>query len=184
MTVDLSWCIIERALAKNAPDIVGSLSAGASEAEIERLERVVGQALPEGLRRWLQIHNGQSPWDSKFFNYNHLSSVDEIIRDFQMMQELCPEATSVDWLVAGAIRNVVWSPGWVKFTDDDDDGFVVDLCPGPTGVRGQVFYLTHDDMPTRVEAVSIDAFFERLASIVDQGKYEIRDGTLVLGELW
>src|SRR3954467_14721384 len=57
------WDRIHAWLRDNAPEVLASLRPGASEGAIRAAERELGVTLPEDVREFYRIHDGQAPRD-------------------------------------------------------------------------------------------------------------------------
>ena len=101
-----------------------------------------------------------------------------------MLSEVLSDFGKIDWLTPDKIRNLVWSPKWIKFTEFEGDGFILDLDPGPNGKYGQIFYRNHADNSIRVCANDIDEIMELIAVSIENGDYEIDHGCVILSELF
>jgi len=188
MNVQESWTVVENVLADRFPNIYKSLNPGASDADITRLESVIGKTIPDDFRDSLLIHNGQDDQSQliRFVNYNSLLSVDDMIDDYKMHRGLFAGWDPIEWLAPDKIKNVTWNSGWIKFTESDGDGYVIDLDPGPHGVVGQVFMRYHDD-PSNVSNTKSDSFATFLSDCANsllQGSYEVEDGLIILSDCY
>lgn len=186
MTVGDSWAMIEKCVWDAVPDVARTLRAGASPDDIQRLQAALNLELPEDFTASLMLHNGQDdPLRLHgLFNYNLLSSVDDIIADYEMLKSLFAEEGPIEWLIPDKIQNRIWCPGWVKFTESEGDGYVLDLSPAANGTAGQVFYRSHDDNSTKTTADSYAAFLERVAVLMTERRYSVSRRMIVLDELW
>lgn len=186
MTVFESWRIIENVLAEVAPKVAGTLRAGASTEDIAFLESKIGFRIPSDYRESLEIHDGQDDPSRLLglFNYNLLSPISEVIEDYEMLRGLFEHEPPIDWLVPDKIQNRVWTPGWLKFTEAEGDGYVIDMSPARNGALGQVFYRNADDNPTRVTAASFGALLSRVAELMGEGNYSLEHGVIAFDELW
>jgi cell wall assembly regulator SMI1 len=176
--IEQSWSIIERVLLTTFPSTAATLNSGASLEKIAELEALVGRPLPADFRASLCRHDGQSDPTRQLdlLNFNRLLTIDEMLHEWKMMTELFADFGAIDWLQPVKIKNLVWSPGWIKFSDADGDGFVLDLDPTDLGSYGQVFYRPNAENQTQTWADSYSGFLARLAEILDQGGYELENG--------
>jgi cell wall assembly regulator SMI1 len=185
MTVPESWGIIEKVLADAAPEVAATLKGGASKEDIAILERKIEWMIPRDFRESLEIHDGQNDPSRLLgiFDYNLLLPISEMIADYEMLRGLFDREPPIDWLVPDKIQNRIWTPGWLKFTEAEGDGFVIDMDPAKNGVPGQVFYRSHDDNPTEVTATSFGEFLSRVAALMADGAYRLERGIIVFDEL-
>jgi|SRR5215207_10246583 len=186
MTVSESWSVIEKVLAEVAPQVAVTLRAGASPEDIALLESKIGLKIPPGYRESLEIHDGQDDPSRLLgiFNYNQLSSISHVIADYEMHRDLFQNEPPIDWLVPDKIQNRIWMSGWIKFTEAEGDGYVIDMSPTGNGTLGQIFYRSHDDNPTEVTAPSFGTLLSRVAALMSEGAYSLEHGVIVFDELW
>ncbi len=181
MNITQSWETIEKILWEVSPEVARSLNEGASEDAIRTLEGKTGADFPVDFLESLRIHNGQNDPGRIFplFNYNVLSSIDEIIDDYEMLMDLFAEDEPIDWLIPDRIQNRTWTPGWIKFSENEGDGFILDLDPAGNGNRGQIFYRKHDDNPISTISDSYGEFLSKIAAMLNQGEFEVEDKLIV-----
>jgi cell wall assembly regulator SMI1 len=186
MTVSESWRIIERVLAEVAPQVAETLRPGASPDGIALLESKIGSRIPSDFRESLEVHDGQDDPSRLLglFNYNLLSPISQVIADYEMLRGLFEHEPAIDWLVPDKIQNRIWMSGWIKFTEAEGDGYVIDMTPAKNGALGQIFYRSHDDNPTEVTATSFGTLLSRVAALMAAGAYSLNHGVIVFDELW
>ena len=184
-----SWRQIEQVLKRQAPDAFRALRGPATENQIAALERKLGQRLPADFSGSLRIHNGMR--DSylgvnRFFNNEALLSTRDIVAQWQMMTRLLEggffEASGDPLTKTPRLKNDQWwRRGWIPITDNEGDGFVVDLEPGGRGKLGQVFYFYHDGSgPRKVVAGSYAEWIGDIAARFERGKFEVAGGMIML----
>jgi cell wall assembly regulator SMI1 len=175
MDINQSWDIIDSTLKAKFSKIAKTLNDGATTAELAKLEQALGMTLPDDLKQSLMRHNGQTDptFQYDMFNFNRLLTVDEIIAEHATLNKLFENRGPIAGLKADKIKTVMWSTQWIKFTESDSDGYVVDMDPAANGVSGQVFYRRHDDKVTRPVAQSYREFLAMVAKRLSTGRYEI-----------
>ncbi len=175
MDINQSWDIIDSALKAKFPKIAKTLNEGASAAELTKLEHVLGMPLPDDFKQSLLRHNGQTDptFQYDMFNFNRLMTVEEIISEHATLSKLFETRGPIAGLKADKIKTLMWSKQWIKFTESDSDGYVVDMDPAANGAAGQVFYRRHDDKVTKPVAQSYREFLEMVAKRLSTGRYEI-----------
>ena len=150
----------------------------------------MGLSLPDDLACSLKIHNGMRNNFARLFSaieYDHLLTCAEMARDCKMLRQIVRGLEPSGALgaegraVCGSrIRDRHWCDGWLKVTDFNGDGLVIDLDPGPRGSRGQVFRYYNSQPPRRVLADSWGELLELYASRLAMGQFEIQDDMLLL----
>jgi cell wall assembly regulator SMI1 len=169
-----AWTTLEELLAEKVPRLIAALRPGASEATLARLEATVGQRLPESLRAFLAVHDGQ-----------------DYLRDRLPEGELiathtlhCCEQIEKQWLFwygseAGDSRHGSHTPPnypgvpanrfFVEVTASDGDALVVDLG------SGAVYFHVRVEGIFGPLASSFEAFIEDLLRRFMDGRAEIED---------
>lgn len=185
-----SWRQIEEALHAHCPAVFRRLGRPATAEQIVRLEKSLGLSLPGDLAASLKIHNGMRRNFARLFSaieYDHLLTCSEMARDCRMLRKIVHDLEPSGALGAegpaacgGRIRDRHWRDGWIKVTDFNGDGFVVDLDAGPRGRRGQVFRYYNSEPPQRVLAGSWGEFLDLYATRLQKGQFEIQEDMLLL----
>ncbi|CAM5707673.1 hypothetical protein MAUB1S_05176 [Mycolicibacterium aubagnense] len=173
MVVHAEVLHLEAVLAKVHPDFLGALAPGATTAQLDELEGVVGQPLPAILRDLLSWRNGVSaeaamvridgPWE--------LMSVAQICEEVAMMRDLLRSEP-------GWIERTWWSTDWVPFLHDFCGDFIcVDLTGDAhtlrrngqpyQGIPGQIINFDHEAEWRTVQAPSLQTWLTAVAEIID-----------------
>lgn len=162
------WERAHRWLRENAPDALAWLRPPVSADALARAEQILGVMLPEDVRRSYEIHDGQEE-DVSLFAGLRLASLEEMITVWRWNVEFIAEQGEMEGLARGippdAVRSVWRSRGWIPILrDGGGNHVVVDLDPGPVGVRGQLVYayVKHDDRP-RIATSFTEFLDERIA---------------------
>lgn len=148
----------------HVPAVHATLCSGATDAELDALERHTSLPLPEAFRTLYRWRGGQDWRDSGMFGMSFMSldmvklTWDNWLvahRDFPQMNVDIPSSSYPE----GAIRDLYCSPGWLGFLSDGGGNFVgLDFAPGPAGTAGQVITFGRDEEFKHVLASSLDAF--------------------------
>jgi cell wall assembly regulator SMI1 len=185
MHIEECWEIIDKIVRDSVPDVSKTLNHGASKDEINNLQDDIGIKLPDDFIKSLLIHNGQNdPTRLKcLFNYNHIMSIKEIIAGYNMFKEIFEQDEFIDWIKPDKIINKTWDIGWIKFTECEGDGFVLDMQPGLNGIKGQIFYRAHDDNTITTTADSYSDFLTDIAIMLKENQFIIKNGVIELTKL-
>lgn len=182
----------------NVPLAYENLAPPASQAEIDDLEQVLGQRLPDDVKAVLRLHNGQLSTDTSTsgpgaapciptlsFLSTHLiqeawsSCVSLLespeIEDLQAFGDVMPGAE-------GRVKPLDTSPGWIPLWSDTTrrDYIGLDLDPDHAGIRGQIINFGRNEQR---HFVCAESFTDLLGFLLD----EVRSGrwpasTLVEGD--
>ncbi|CAM5708072.1 hypothetical protein MAUB1S_05191 [Mycolicibacterium aubagnense] len=165
---------LEATLQNVHPDLLAALAPGASAAQLDELERVVGQPLTPILRDLLSWHNGVRSAERavrvRIDNWVPMP-VDAIIDAVEMMRELLHGEP-------GWIEQTWWNEDWVPFLDNTGGNYLcVDLTGDSRtlqrngkpyqGIPGQLIYFDHEAEWRTVEAPSLQTWLTALADIID-----------------
>ncbi|HEX6427039.1 MAG TPA: SMI1/KNR4 family protein [Niastella sp.] len=182
-----TWKAIENKLKEMAPLVYEDLNEGATQAQIEELERVIGAKLPDDFIEFYKIHNGQKPINFNpniaLFDHTKLMSIDEIIEEWDMNKGLLEAGEFVDHknqpkktVPDVGIKNGWWNTLWIPFFDDGDcNHYCIDLDPAKDGSYGQVIQTWHDDNERKLIARSFKDWFV-------QFKEDLLNEKLILNE--
>jgi cell wall assembly regulator SMI1 len=177
-----TWSRIEQWFATNAPDFADDLLAGATDTDFKAAEQAMGVTLPDELKAIYRVHNGQdggAPGIAGNWEFLPLKSA---VKQWQIMKGLTDKGTfkKNTVRVKGLVRATWWNLKWVPFASNGSGNLlVVDLDPPEGGDVGQVVSYVHDDDDRECIAGGIAAWFQSLATDLEQGALEYRDGELV-----
>lgn len=179
MTTDLNPIFerLEDWLAAHAPQIYAQLTVGASEAELDDLETLIGQRLPADYRALYRRHGD---W-GRALRLPHCT-LDTVRREWLVWQELEPEFgdkmgkhTSHP---PGAITPRYINLGWIPFLQDWGGNSVgVDLAPDVAGKWGQVITFGRDENEKVVLADSLGDFLREYLARLEAGRVKVIDET-------
>ena len=179
------WKIIGDFVKVTDIQIYNSLQGPASEDDIKKLEKALKLNLPDDFKESLLIHNGQNENDYliTFVDYQKLLSVNKMIENYKMFCNLFgkKEFSVIKPEDCKYIkRNYIYNHKWLKFTESDSDGLILDFDPAEKGTAGQIFFRPHDDNPTdKVIAKSYEEWLKILCEKIENNEYEINDGEIV-----
>lgn len=156
--------IVERG-ARDVADFKGrlNLQPGASDEELQLLEDTLAVTLPEQVKSFYKVHNGQD-WEvgnEPFVRNLTLLPISEIIANWTFLQEELDldEYTELD--VEDGIKPFFWHAKWIPVAENGAGDYVcIDTDPSETGTVGQVLYYWHDWENRSVEAKSFFEFIE------------------------
>lgn len=139
-----------------------NLQPGAKDEHFQLLENTLGVTLPEQMKDFYRIHNGQE-WDlgaEPFARNLTLSPISQIIDNWQFLQdEFDPEDLEAD--IDNEIKPFLWNAKWIPIAyNGGGDYLCIDTDPSEEGVTGQVLYHWHDWGNRSVEANSLFEFIE------------------------
>lgn len=174
--MDKYWKQIEEKLISlNCIDEVG-LASSATMQSINDLEKHIGVELPESVRNFLCIHNGQMKTTRVgLISGDLLLSVDGIRRcwddwrgiDEKEMNEDCAEFMSSD--PQGAIKPMYTNRKWIPLTHDISGNHIgLDYDPDVGGVVGQVIAFGRDEDTKRLLANNFEEFIRLYISLLAQ----------------
>lgn len=182
-----AWIAFHASLGVN---LQASLLPPALAEEIESVERVIGHALPEDLRKLYLFANGQlDPFDVPFvgnyapmFGRYRFLSLSQALREYQRLYDqykadrqwhndsaLAGSGAPIVWAVrtGDPVESSGWNPDWFVFASDQINYFSVDLSPPPGGHKGQVVSHGPDRWELRVLAPSISDLLSQASTRLD-----------------
>ncbi len=167
-------------LKEHHPDLAADLNPPATDAQLDALEALTGQRLPDDFRQLYKLANGQKTAEIAFFpNGYDFISLERVSQTWSMLKEINDEEGS--WAgpaSQGAVKDRWWHPSWIPFAYMiSGDHYCMDLDPAPGGQVGQVIEFIHDDTWRAHLGRSINDYL---------GEFEkgLRDGTYVLHPEW
>lgn len=182
-------------LKKHLPSVAASLNPGASDAQLDLLEKAIGQPLPEDFRVLYRWHNGQSPraGTGPWYGLNFLS-LDEVIDNWKVHADIIDHADRSDPFnfnesaMPGVVKAVYLDKGWIPFAHDWGGNFLgIDLEPDVNGVRGQVINFGRDEDRKYAIAPNLTAFVHWMVGELNRGNYSItrnEDGLPIFNTRW
>ena len=160
------WDQIEEFLKKHAPSVVGTLNGPATEEELDQLETEVGYTLPDDLRRYLLVHNGQDDPSRlrTLCEEGTLLSTAAMIKTHHMLNEINGggEIGSIEW----------WSKKYLPITDCEGDHLSLNL------ETGAVVMHVHDSGIEDGIAASFQEWFKSKLMVFMQGIFSVEVGYL------
>ena len=175
-----AWQRLETWFGENAPTALQTLNPGASDELLDAYEELTEQELPEDVREWFRIHDGQAGAYSAnssglIFGLTVLSLRESYEEWKRNAGPPLPDEEVGDAKVfpADAIVKGCRSPGWIPLTRDAGGNFLgVDLSPGQAGRHGQVINFGADEWTQYVIAGSWTKFIELVVTEYERGKVE------------
>ncbi|BDI33991.1 glucan synthase [Capsulimonas corticalis] len=178
-TINTSWERIEAWLGQNAPDILAGLASGATDAEIDAAEKVLGVEFPDDIRESYKRHNGQIR-DKNYiaiggplYDYHDLLPLNGIAMDWRVWNNLLVAGTfdDIDSDPSPGIKTDWWNAKWIPLTSNGSgDHYCMDLDPAPGGIVGQIITMWHDAPEREVVARSFGEWIAQLAQDLEDGR--------------
>ena len=160
---------------ENFPAIAQSLNPPATEKEIERLEKLIGEQLPNEFHELYRLANGQQAVNQPFFHNGYeFMSISDIEANWKMMKELYDSQSGFreEGQAQGPIRDLWWHPKWIPFAFMiSGDHYCIDLTPSKHGKSGQIIEFIHDDTYRNHLGFSLTDFLGEYDSGLRSQKY-------------
>jgi cell wall assembly regulator SMI1 len=176
-----SWSRIEVWLKTNLPEALGKLCPGATEAEIDETERLLGLTLPEDVKQFYRIHNGTddlglfpssdpSGWDNMAFDPLPLKQVRADWENWKGLVEIGEFANQSGQPMAGICADW-WNLGWVPIASNGGGDFqCIDSVPTEMGRPGQVISMWHESPARELIAPSLADYLRVIADGLESGR--------------
>ena len=173
----LSW------LESNASQILSQHQNGVTDAELNELESKIGCELPDDVKQFYRLVNGNNPNQSSFGIFPSIDDFDQMAygplaisqlqREWETQKELLDggdfEGCEPEDVDAG-ILNESWNPGWIPFAGNGGgDLYCIDMVPDSRGTSGQVISHNHETCDHKLLASSFGEFLEGLADRLENG---------------
>jgi cell wall assembly regulator SMI1 len=154
--IETIWASYVGWLEQHAPAAFANLAPSASKAVLTKLERSIGQSVPDELKALLRLNNGQvDPAGCPVLPGLDLLSASGIVQEWQSWARLRKNETpdgleSLDDFSHAldlGVRDVYTHPGWIPVLKDGyrDDYVGIDLAPTEAGTSGQVINFGRDE---------------------------------------
>lgn len=142
-----------------------ALLPGASQAEIDALERHIGVILPDPFKRFLVVHNGQDGFGLIYGSaLLSASGIRQQWDNWRSIDESAMNADCAEFMASdpeGFIKPLYCNRAWIPFTHDGGGNhFGLDLDPDILGKAGQVIAFGRDEDTKRLLANSFELFVE------------------------
>ena len=180
------WQEIEEIFKPKKYQDLFKLNEGVSQSDLEDLESLIGLELPQSVKDFYRVHNGQEPyWQNQqsspgmFFGWVFVP-IESIARNWQTWHELQDMnqdmAQDMSSYPKGHIKNLYTNDGWIPLIDDFGGNHVgIDLDPDVKGVSGQVIIFGADEDAKRVIASSFTEFLEKYLFWLKNKQWQISD---------
>lgn len=186
------WNRLETQLQRLAPDFLYYLRPGASEETLQRAEAFIPITLPEEVKAFYRIHDGQLPLVDGWSLYSVKSICESWLVEVNNTGSTAPDDHPDLADPTDAHRAASWHPHWLPFMGHwFGPRYCIDLAPGPKGRVGQIIFCnngytlypgTSDHITsTRIVAPSIEDFFATLVEELEEDVYAFDEET---GILW
>lgn len=170
------WKRIEAWLAVHASELLDTLKPGATEVEIQDTENYLGVSLPQDIKAFYQIHDGQWSWEEKqlqpkdysLYDMHQFLPLARLREEWQIWVDV-HENTPLEekWVTLESGETVpAWSKQWIPLTADGcGSAYFLDLSAVLMGGNvGQIleyrncdgFYLTSPSFRAWVETFVAD----------------------------
>ncbi|HSU15007.1 SMI1/KNR4 family protein [Longimicrobium sp.] len=165
-----------------------NLNAGASPGRIRELETDLRVELPDSVRQFLAVHDGQGPGPGLVFGLEFLS-IDGIRQNWSVLDEAEIEemnstlAGDMSSWPEGFVKPLYWNRRWIPLTHDFGGNHIgIDLDPDVRGTVGQVIVFGRDEDEKMVIAPSFDAFLTLFIHQLRTVEWTFADGEWVTGD--
>jgi molybdopterin molybdotransferase len=119
----------------------------ASKLALTIVERMIGRKLPDALRQFLLLHDGQEPGVPMIESCPLLSAA-QIATQHEMLLAVCGSRKTFDSSKTDeGIQKIPFAPAWIPIAQSADgrDYLCLDLDPAEGGRIGQVIRLSLED---------------------------------------
>ena len=168
------WIRFENWLTKNASHLISELNTNASEDDITKLEKTIGEKLPKDYIEFMKIHNGQERDSEGLIDTEEFLSTDRVIEEWSVWKDLLDkgdfkdsesepeEGIKADW----------WNSKWIPITyDGSGNHYCIDIDPATGGTNGQIIRMWHDSAERELVANSFKEWISNYVNDLEKGKY-------------
>lgn len=155
-----------------------NILSGATETELQDLESHLGVQLPEALRAFLKVHNGQGEGAGIAFGFQLLST-QEIRQQWDNWRSIDEEEMNRDCAdfmgssPEGFIKAMYCNKKWIPITHDWGGNHIgIDFDPDEKGHNGQVIAFGRDEDIKRVIAGGFPAFVVQLVEFLERATWQ------------
>jgi cell wall assembly regulator SMI1 len=182
--LETQWERIEAWLAAHAPHLLRDLRKGAAASTLAKLEAQVQRDLPEPVRAFYAVHDGQKSVCPKGIFYSlqfmPLARVLEAQRLWAQLVDMNDDlAYAMRSSPSGYIKPVYANPLWIPFAHDQSGNHLgIDLDPDTEGSEGQVIVFGRDENRKRLVAQSFEEFINLFVEQLEAGNFVIQEKIL------
>jgi cell wall assembly regulator SMI1 len=167
------WHRLIELMRPHAPDVENWLNVGATEQQLRAAEEAMGVQLPDEVKEFYRIHNGQSRGSHDFWQGGELLSLERVVEEWKIWKGLLDGGDFDDakGVPEGPIKADWWNPSWIPLTSNGGgDHHCLDLDPAEGGNVGQVIDFWHDWESRTLAAPSFMAWFEAFVVSCETGE--------------
>lgn len=175
-----------------ASELLNHFQPGATDADIQQVEALLGITFPDEIKASYHIHNGSHGQAligaPEFWGIWELYSLEAMVDHWKRMQsqmdrfgrkEADRDAEghfSEDGLIRyHPWRWGWWHPKWIPLLGDQSGILLcLDFAPGPAGQIGQILHHDYEDICQRVLAPGWQAFLSAFADDLEAGDYSLK----------
>ena len=164
---------LTQALAGLDPPVEPRFSRGIEQAEIAKIEKLIGAEFPADVREFYRAADGQHARAPFVFLGYRMQSLSAVPSGWKFTNEELAAGTWVDWESKPdkGIQPVFMNPLWIPLTGDEcGNHHCLDLDPGKGGRRGQVIEVFHDAPERILIAESFTVWIEALCDLIEDGE--------------
>ena len=178
------WERIEAWLASHAPHILRDLRKGASGAALAKLESRLQRPLPETIRAFYTIHDGQkSECPEGLFYSLQFMPLARVLKSQILWASLVDMNDELAYAMSsspkGHIKPLYANPLWIPFAHDQSGNHLgIDLDPDTAGIEGQVIVFGRDENCKRLVASSFEEFIQMFLQQLEGGNFVIEEEIL------
>jgi len=175
MKAETIWQQIKIWLRTHAPDIHDELNRGASTKDFHELEALTNIPLPQEVKEFYLIHNGQDSISDTLTEMGELLSLERMGDEWRIWKSLLDKNSFQQSQVQNqdGIAPDWWNPNWLPITyDGSGNHFCLDFAPTENGTIGQIITMWHDSGERRIVAQSFTDWIQTFADELHTGQYE------------
>jgi cell wall assembly regulator SMI1 len=176
--MDDYWKEIEQSLSSLGCSDEAKLNSGASPADLDSLEKHLGVSLPEDLKGFLSIRNGQQDEGTGIVFGEQILSTEGIKRCWNDWREIDEEEMNADCAEfmksepEGYIKPLYTNKKWIPLTHDLGGNHIgIDYDPDEKGNTGQIIAFGRDEDTKRLVAPSFSEFISKLVTSLKKAKW-------------
>jgi cell wall assembly regulator SMI1/ankyrin repeat protein len=168
------WAEIKSGLKESHPDVYLSFRPGAQAAALQKLEQLIGEALPPAFRAFYEANDGQKNGEHELVPPDdpleddvgyYIMSIREVIKDWKEQKELTDMGEFAGRKASAdkQVRKEWWNTKWIPFASNGaGDYLCLDLAPTAAGSKGQVISVSHESTRRRLLGPSFEQWLADL----------------------